>query len=69
VNTKREARRRYYEGVREATLTHIRATEEGLRKLESEGVKPAKIEKLLQDLHKQHRKLLKRLDGHLKDLN
>jgi hypothetical protein len=50
----------YYEGVREAMLEHVRTTEEGIRKLE--GVEPAKIEKLVADVHKRHEKLLKRVD-------
>jgi len=64
VNDKREARLKYYEGIRQATLDHIKATEDGLRKLE--GVKPAKIEKLVADIHKQHERLLKRIDRRIK---
>jgi hypothetical protein len=65
MNNKREARLRYYEGVRNATLEHIKATEEGLRKLE--GIKPAKIEELISDLRKRHEKLLKRIDRYIKE--
>jgi hypothetical protein len=65
MNNKREARLRYYEGVRNATLEHIKATEEGLRKLE--GIKPAKIEALISDLRRRHEKLLKRIDRHIKE--
>ncbi len=63
MNSKREARLNYYEGVREATLEHIKATEEGLRKLE--GLRPAAIEKLVADVHKRHEKLLRRIDRHI----
>jgi hypothetical protein len=65
MDNKRAARLTYYEGVRQATLDHIKTTEEGIRKLE--GVKPAKIEKLIADLHEQHEKLLRRIDRHIKD--
>lgn len=64
MNNKREARLQYYQGVRQATLDHIKKTEEGLRNLQ--GVKPEKIEKLVADLHKQHEKLLKRIDREIK---
>lgn len=65
MNNKRAARLAYYEGVKQATLEHIKATEESLRKLE--GVKPAKIEKLVADLQQTHEKLLKRIDRHIKE--
>jgi hypothetical protein len=64
VGNKREARLDYYKGVREATLEHIKATEEGIRKLKD--VKPAKIEKVVADLHKRHEKLLKRIERRIK---
>lgn len=65
MNSKREARLKYYEGVKEATLQHMQATEESLRKLQ--GVTPEKIETLVADLKKQHKKLLKRIDRNIKD--
>ncbi|HEX3422267.1 MAG TPA: hypothetical protein VHS33_02535 [Sphingomicrobium sp.] len=64
MNNKREARLSYYEGIRSAMLEHIKVTEEGLRHLK--GVKPAKIEKMVADLHKQHEKLLRRIDRRIK---
>lgn len=45
-------------------LEHIRATEEGIRNLA--GVKPSKIEKLVADIHKEHEKLLKRIDREIR---
>lgn len=60
MNNKREARLRYYEGIRGAMVDHFEATEDGLRKLKD--VKPAKVEKIVTDLHKQHEKLLRRID-------
>jgi hypothetical protein len=64
MNNKRAVRLKYYEGIRQATLDHIKATEDGVRKLE--GVKPAKIEKLMADVHKKHEKLLERIDRLIK---
>ena len=65
MNNKREARLKYYRGVREATQEHIKTTEESLRRLKD--VKPEKIEKVIADLHKQHAKLLRRIDRHIKE--
>jgi hypothetical protein len=64
MTDKHEARLSYYEGVRQAMLKHFEATEDGLRKLE--GVKLAKIEKLIPDLRKRHDKLLTRVDRQIK---
>ena len=65
MKNKREARVAYYEGIKQATLEHIRATEEGLRKLED--VPPNKTEGLVADVRKHHGKLLKRIDRHIKE--
>ena len=65
MKTKREARVAYFEGIKQATVDHMRVTEEGLRKLED--VPPNKIERLVADLQKQHAKLLKRIDRRLKE--
>jgi hypothetical protein len=65
VKTKREARIAYYEGVKQATLDHIKVTEEGLRNLKD--MSSEKIDKLVADIHKRHVKLLKRIDGYIKD--
>lgn len=66
MNNKRAARRAYYEGIRTSMLEHVKLTEEGLRRLE--GVKPAKIEKIVADLHKHHeKKLLRRIDRHIEE--
>ena len=64
MNGKREARLRYYDGIRSAMLDHAKVTEEGLRKLE--GIKPAKLEEMVAELHKEHEKLLKRIDRYIK---
>ena len=63
-DNKRAARLEYYERVREGMLEHVKVTEDKLRKLE--GVKPAKIEKLVADLRKTHEKLLRRIDRRIK---
>ena len=65
MNNKRAALAAYYEGIRTAMLEHIKVTEEGLRRLE--GVKPAKVEKMVADLHKHHEKLLRRIDRHIEE--
>lgn len=65
VKNKRDARVAYYEGVKRATLEHIKATEDGLRSLKD--VRPEKIEKLIADVHKRHMKLLKLIDRHIKE--
>ena len=61
---KREVRLQYYEGIRQATLEHIKATEEALRKLE--GLKPEKIDKLVASVQKEHAKLLERIDRQIR---
>jgi hypothetical protein len=65
VKSKRAVRLKYYEGVRQATLEHIKATEESLRKLKD--VKPARMEELVADLQKRHQKLLKRIDRQIEE--
>jgi hypothetical protein len=60
---KRESRIAYYEGVKEALAEHLRATEEGIRRLPQLS-NPQK-EKLLEAVRKDHRKLLKRVDQNL----
>jgi hypothetical protein len=65
MSRKSAARRTYYEGVRKALLEHFEMTEAGLRNLKD--VKPSQIEKVVTDLQKQHRKLLKRIDRHIHD--
>jgi ferritin-like metal-binding protein YciE len=65
VKDKRTARLSYYEGIKQAASDHLKTTEEGLRKLE--GVSPTKVETIVADLHKAHRKLLKRLDRQIKE--
>lgn len=64
MNNKRDARLNYYEGIRQAMMEHIKTTEEGIRNLE--GVKSSKIEKLVADIHKEHEKLLKRIDREIR---
>ena len=63
-DNKRAARLEYYERVRQGMLEHIKVTEDNLRNLD--GVKPAKIEKLVADLRKTHEKLLRRIDRRIK---
>jgi recombinational DNA repair protein RecR len=65
MNNKREARSKYYQGLREAMVEHIKTTEQSLRKLP--GIEPAKLEKITLDLQKQHEKLLKRIDRHIEE--
>jgi len=65
VKDKRSARLSYYAGIRQAMLEHIKVTEASLHKLK--GVEPAKIDKLVADVHKRHEKLLKRLDRQIKE--
>jgi hypothetical protein len=65
VNNKREARIAYYEGIKQATLDHIKVTEDGLRNLKD--VSSEKIEKLVADVHKRHLKLLKHIEQLIKE--
>lgn len=62
---KRAARLSYYEGVRRGMLEHVKATEDGLRNLVD--VDPAKIEKLIADVHKRHKELLRQIDGRIRE--
>lgn len=64
MKNKREARLRYYEGIREARLEQINTTEESIRKLEEITAK--KAEKLMAGLCKQHKQLLSRIDRRIK---
>ena len=65
MKNKRDARLAYYEGIKQATFEHIKATEASIRKLKD--VPPEKIEKLVAAVHKRHMELLKRIDRHIKD--
>jgi hypothetical protein len=64
VNGERDARLKFYEGVREATLEHLKATEDSLRRLE--GVEPAKIAELISELNRLNQKMMDRIDRYIR---
>jgi len=65
MNDRRKPGPGYYEGVRSAMLEHMKITEEGLRRLD--GLTPTKVEELVVGIHERHEKLLRRIDGRIRE--